>query len=141
MRTAFVLALLIALPDRPDQSPREKPKSLQELFLGDWGIEKTDVTGNRYGDINSIWRITPSGAIWVSGGTPMDANGLTASYTIDWTKNPITIDLKPKSQTAMPGILRIDGDRMVMALDTAGTNRPASFENAPWIHAFIRIQK
>ena len=135
MRTIMLVALFVALPDRPDPTPREKPKLPHEMLLGDWGVD---------GGTNaaSIWRIMPTEAIWISGGVPMDGNGLTATYTIDWTKNPVTINLNPKrGGVAMPGILRLEGDRLIMALNTGGGQRPAQFENAPWIHTFHRIRQ
>ena len=142
MRTLFVLALVVALPDRPDMTPREKPRSPHEALLGDWAYISSTADGFGEGNLNSIWRVTATEAIWLAGGSPMNENTLTATYSIDWTASPVTIDLQPKQHNGkMLGIVRIEGDRMVMAMALYGGSRPTEFHNAPWVHSFRRVKR
>jgi uncharacterized protein (TIGR03067 family) len=142
MRAVFLLALLVALPDRPDMTPREKPRSPHEALIGDWAYISSTADGNGVSNLQSIWRVTPTEAFWLAGGSPMNDNSLTARYTIDWTASPVTIDLQPKQHKGkMLGIVRIEGDRMVMAMSLSDGNRPTDFFNAPWVHSFRRVKR
>lgn len=140
MRPAILILLVFALPDRPDLTPREKPKTPQDLFLADWIYISSTADGDGPGNPRSVWRITPAEAIWMDNGQRQDANTLTATYKIDWTTMPVSIDLFPKQggQAPIRGILRMEGDRMVMALTLGQGLRPVGFVNAPWVHSFRR---
>src|SRR5262245_16495450 len=70
MRAVFLFALLIALPDRPDISPREKPRLPHEALIGDWAYISSTADGVGEGNLQSIWRVTPSDAVWLAGGSP-----------------------------------------------------------------------
>jgi uncharacterized protein (TIGR03067 family) len=139
MRPVMLLLLVFALPDRPDLTPREKPKTPQEMFLADWVYISSTADGVGPANPHSVWRVTPTEAIWLNNGQRQDANTLTSTYKIDWATTPVSIDLFPKQggQT-IRGILRMEGDRMVMALTIGGEKRPIDFQNASWVHSFRR---
>lgn len=143
--------MLVALPDRPDLTPRQKPSTPQAMILGDWHLEKLEFSG-RAGDnpagLTRVFRISETETLFIMNGQPSPADGLTATYKIDWSANPIAIDLMPKQRGGvMPGILRLEGDRMIVALNTDGGkindvgagNRPTDFKNAPMTGYYRRV--
>jgi uncharacterized protein (TIGR03067 family) len=113
--------LAVAVPDRPAPPSAEKPPSPQEMIYGDWQDMNTP---------GFIFRITPTETLFITNGTISAADGLTATYKIDWTKSPTAIDFVPKQRGGlMPGIFKIEGNKLTLALQTGGDKRPTDFQS------------
>jgi uncharacterized protein (TIGR03067 family) len=148
MRAVLLLGVLsIAAPVRPERNyPRaEEPKPLQEQIIGDWQLVKLAHGTPRMEHAinhNMVLRITPSETVFIVNGQPSQADGLTANYSIDWARNPIAIDFMPKQRGGkMPGILKLDGDTLIMGLTTGGDVRPADFASAQMLGHYKRVGK
>lgn len=148
MRALLVLGILtIAAPVRPERnypSPEEL-KPLQEQIVGDWQLVKLAHGTPRMEHAvtnNMVLRITPSETVFLVNGQPSQGDGLTANHSIDWARNPIAIDFMPKQRGGkMPGILKLDGDTLIMGLTTSGDVRPADFDSAQMLGHYKRVGK
>jgi uncharacterized protein (TIGR03067 family) len=144
MRAFLMIAVLaVAVPDRQDPTPKEaKP---HEQILGDWfptaslidGVERGAVPD---GTIRVIW-ITSSATVWLENGQPDVGNTLTADIAVDWSKNPVALDLTPKQGKKMLGILKVEGDRLTLALSLNGARRPTDFGAGCIVLHFKRVKK
>jgi uncharacterized protein (TIGR03067 family) len=144
---AFLMftVLAVAVPDRPDPTPKDA-KPPREQILGDWLCEKIEF-GKMGGTIEPsndvrVFRITPSETVFLINGKPSPGDGLTAAYSIDWSKNPVAIDFMPRGRNGkMTGILRLEGDRLTLGLRTSGDARLIDFNSADLVGHYKRIQK
>ncbi len=127
MQTAFLFTVLtIAVPDRPDLSPKtEKP--LPDQLLGRWKLTKRVNSGNVDLNVSDLQMVFARAEMMQHLGNSKSVN--TYPYRLDVGKIPAQIDFyKANSQ----GILRIEGDVLVIVLDNAGPGRfPAQFESLP----------
>ena len=136
MRSLLLISLLaVAVPDREDPTPKDKPKPVQEQILGDWLCEKVGGANVAQNSV-MVFRITPSETVFLVNGQPSIGDGLTATYSLDATKNPIAIDFMPRQRGGkMPGIMMLDGDTLTLGWRTSGDARPAGHERCIWICA------
>ncbi len=147
MRALFsILLIAVAAPNREDPTPKEKPPVPQQQILGDWQLVKLSLgPGSVPQDrttFNQVFRITPTETVFMVNGEPSVGDGLTAMYTLDPSKNPMTIDFTPKQRGGkMPGILKLEGDQLILGLTTGGEVRPADFGNAQMTAYYKRVQK
>ena len=135
MRVALMFAVFaVAVPDRPDPTPREA-KTLADQLLGNWQSVRLIVYGNvnppnqQDGDHTTIDR-----GRWVSFKQGIQKDGMPTTYTIDITKSPAVIDFVVK-QGAMDikliGIIKIEGDLLTVCYVTDRLARPTEFASAP----------
>ena len=131
------VALPALVPDRAAPPKPQMPPSPRELILGDWRNIHT----------NGILRITPTETIFISAGKIQEGDGLTATHTIDWTRNPTTIELRPRAQPerVIPGVLKLEGDRLELALRTfppaVDRDGPVDFNNADLRIDYVRVKR
>ncbi|MBM3993013.1 MAG: hypothetical protein FJ303_02490 [Planctomycetes bacterium] len=137
MRMCFLLTVLVAAPIR---EPTDPPKPPQAVLHGDWLC--TMVNKNPSIERNMIFRITPTETFFIINGAVSQGDGLTATYKADMTQNPIAIDFFPRSRGGkMPGIIRIEGDVLILGLRTAGGDkRPTDFSNADLVAHYKRVR-
>jgi uncharacterized protein (TIGR03067 family) len=66
--------------------------------------------------------------------TPKRGKATAGTYTIDATKDPVAIDMKPKGGTydgkTLLGIVKVEGGTMTICFAEPGKPRPAKFEGA-----------
>jgi uncharacterized protein (TIGR03067 family) len=147
MRALVLFSLLaLAAPNREDPTPKDKRASPADLVLGDWALEKLEHGSPRQPhdtiQRNLAMRITATDSFFMSNGTVSEGDGLTARIAIDWSKNPAAIDFMPKSRGGkMPGILKIEGDVLILGLTTGGDQRPTDFATAQMLGHYRRIKK
>ena len=130
MRAMLMLSVLtIAAPARLERPAKpEVQKSPQERIIGDWQVVKLASGTPRMEypiNANMVLRITPTETTFLVNGQPSQADGLTAKFTADWSSNPVAITFTPKQRGGtMPGIIRLDGDTLILGLTTSGDMRP-----------------
>jgi uncharacterized protein (TIGR03067 family) len=143
MRILLAIAVtVLAVPDRPDPTPKDMTPSPQQQILGDWSyIGNAKDSASRPGAPAYVFRILPTETIWIQNGQPSPGNGLTANITLDWTKSPATIDFMPRrGGTPLRGIVKVEGDHLTLAWSNNDT-RPPDFVAPHNVHHFTRIKK
>ncbi len=133
MRAFLLLAVLLAVPDREDPTPRPKPRTLQEQLLGEWRVEKVAFAGGP--DVpgpdmeNRTLHFTPTEILVKVNGEPRPADD--AGYQLDATKTPVAIDLlSGKGQDKkIEGILKLEGNQLTICFSVDGA-RPTEFNTA-----------
>jgi uncharacterized protein (TIGR03067 family) len=132
MRALLMLAIFaVTVPDREDRTPKEaKP---QEQILGDWQDRNYKIL---------VFRIMPSESVFLVNGQPSAADGLTATYSIDWSKNPVAMDFIARGGgRKLEGILKLEGDRLTLALPLNNSSRPTDFGPRNQVLHYQRIRK
>lgn len=130
MRSLLLVAsFILAAPDRPDPSPKARPDGPEKQFLGEWQLEKMAMGAGMPAPNETekrILRITPGEIKVLVNGLYKAEDG--ATYRADWTKQPIEIDIIPRSGTgkALSGILKIEQDQLTWCFAILGP-RPNSF--------------
>jgi uncharacterized protein (TIGR03067 family) len=112
------LALSISAP-ATKEAPKEAPK-----LEGTWLVEKMGDEINVKGGMTFAFK---AGVLTViEPGQPPEIG----SYTVDLTKKPMTVDLKPGNEKDLnlPGIIEIKDDTLRMCLSVMG-KRPTEFKN------------
>jgi uncharacterized protein (TIGR03067 family) len=127
MRSVMLAACFAVLvPDRGPVGPAEMPTP-QEQILGDW--QQESVGGQNVAKrFAAIFRVTREESIFMIDGKVSAGDGLTGNYKIDWSANPVAIDFMPRRGGApLHCILKLDGDRLTLALPLNGGVRPRGF--------------
>src|SRR5437762_1902418 len=97
MHVLLVLTVLVvAAPNRPPILPPKVNQTPQHQIVGDWLCEK--INGGGVDGRNLVFRITPSETIFLVNGQTSQGDGLTATYAVDFTKNPIVITFMPRQR-------------------------------------------
>jgi uncharacterized protein (TIGR03067 family) len=136
MRALLMLAVFaVAVPDRQDPTPKESRTLPGDQILGDWKDDRGDYA----------IRFLPGESAYVIGGQVSPGDGLTANVVFDWTQAPVHIDFMPKQRGGkMMGILKIEGDRLTLCVNTGGGSRPTVFgnpNNNDLLLSFSRMRK
>jgi uncharacterized protein (TIGR03067 family) len=112
----------------PDTEPT--PRS---PLLGDWQDTSTP---------SYTFRVTPTETFFIISGKTSAVDGLTATYTIDWTTNPASIMFMPKQRGGkMPGLVKLEGDRMTLGLRTGGGELPRDFKACDLVLHYNRVKR
>jgi uncharacterized protein (TIGR03067 family) len=130
MRALLLLTVFaVAAPDRQPVGPVEAPKNPQDLLLGLWSYENRAIGAAPSGKPSPLGiQFLPGETVFMMSGKPSPHDGLTANVVIDWTQNPVAIDFVPKrGGNKMMGILKLEGDHLMLAIRTNGGPRPTDF--------------
>jgi uncharacterized protein (TIGR03067 family) len=132
----MVSLLAVAIPVRPDRHapPTPPPLAPANPLLGEWRFVKVSLAGladvpGGIGD--KALHITATEMVPLDKGVanPKDAT----RYTVDWTRQPATLDMAPNQAgngKKVEGILKIEGDQLTLCLAIEG-QRPANFNIPP----------
>jgi hypothetical protein len=129
----FVLAVVVAasaLTGRPDLTRKDDAGPVWQIY-GEWQDCKSPQHAIRFMKSESLLLVN---------GNPSPEDGLTASYSINWTKNPVAIDFKPRNQGPYAGILKVEGDRLTLAIGMNGL-RPTDFSAKNLVLQYRLIRK
>ncbi len=127
MRMLLVASLIaLAVPVRPERVPHPMPP-LANPLLGVWKLVSVSVGG--VGDVTQTMEhmdlhITSTQMLVYEKGVAKPDNS--SSYTVDWTRQPATIDMFPKKDKPALGVLKIEGNQLTLCFALDG-KRPANF--------------
>jgi uncharacterized protein (TIGR03067 family) len=139
--------LAIAVPDRQAPAPRkQESKSLHDEMLGEWQM----VTLN-LGD--GVLPAAPPNEVRTLRFGPNEiqtlVNGVvraeeTATYKLDLSKQPVTIDLSPRQKAdnkEVQGIVKVEGDQLTLCFAIMG-DRPTEFAATnKGLHALMQLKR
>jgi uncharacterized protein (TIGR03067 family) len=126
---ALALALAAAAEDKKDDANAKDLKTMQ----GDWAGDSFTRDGMAFppDDAQALFRTVKGDRYTLSRFRKKVGSG---KFTIDATKSPREITFYPdappkgKPAPAMPGIYKIEGDRITMCYPAPGGKRPTKFE-------------
>jgi uncharacterized protein (TIGR03067 family) len=123
----------------------EAPKTIQDQILGEWQFDKVEIGGGGVVDQPKgearIIHFQRSEMLAYVNGQLREQDG--ASYKLDIKANPVAIDLYPKTgqDTPMRGILKMEGDLLVICFSIRG-ERPTQFAtNATDLTALMYLKR
>jgi hypothetical protein len=127
-----------------DKKPAAPPPADGAAKPGDNKTRLKDLVGD-WRDRNSQHlsiRFSSSESVFLVDGKPSTTDGLTASYTIDWSKDPVAIDFVPANgNPRLECILKLEGDRLTLGIPLNQDPRPVDFASAGAVLQYQRIRK
>lgn len=120
--TFAALALgVVAAADNPD------------AFAGKWVIESAVRDGKDDAGLTGAVRVHDGDKYTVTPAAGSKTPPVAGTFTIDASKTPAAIDMKPSAgrykDKVLLGIAKIDGDKLVIAFAEPGKDRPTAFES------------
>lgn len=125
-------------PEKKNAKVPSSDKTLKKLPIeGTWRLVKstsagTDLSQNEMKKQDMTMRIEGSKCFWKSSKKRTNGSYVTEySMSIDWSQNPVHIDLNsPRRSTPMEGILKMEDGQLVFCLCVlAKKSRPSKFES------------
>jgi uncharacterized protein (TIGR03067 family) len=133
MRVLLALAVAaLAASARPGLT-RQDNRPGHEQLLGEWQDRNNQRLSVRFLRSESVFLVD---------GKPSQTDGLTATYTIDWSKSPVAIDITPRNgDPKLECILKLEGDRLTLGIPLNRDPRPTDFTSAGAVLHYQRIRK
>jgi uncharacterized protein (TIGR03067 family) len=133
-RLATALALALALAASAEEKKEDANKKDLKAMQGDWAGDSFKRDGMAFpaDDAQALFRTVKDDRYTLHRFRKKVGSG---KFTIDATKSPKEINFIPdappkgKPAPAIPGIYKIDGDKITMCYATPGGERPAKFES------------
>jgi uncharacterized protein (TIGR03067 family) len=143
MRTLFALGFLAAAFQVSAADDKKDPTA------GKWVIESVTRDGKANAALKGAVREHADGKYTLTPNAAPTAakkpEPTTGTYTIDATKTPMTIDMKPKGGTydgkTLLGIVKVDGDTLTIAFAEPGKDRPKAFESKEGSGVVLAVHK
>jgi uncharacterized protein (TIGR03067 family) len=112
---------------------------------GKWVIESVTRDGKADDDLKGGIRVHDGAKYTVTPKAGAKTPAVEGTFTIDATKSPVTIDMKPaagryKDKTLL-GIAKVDGDTLTVAFAEPGKDRPTSFESKAGGGVVVAVHK
>jgi uncharacterized protein (TIGR03067 family) len=112
---------------------------------GKWVIESVTRDGKAADALKGATREHGGGKYTITPAAGSKAQPTTGSYTVDTTKTPVAIDMKPKGGNydgkTLHGIVKVEGDTMTIAFAEPGKERPTKFESAAGSGVVLAVHK
>jgi uncharacterized protein (TIGR03067 family) len=125
-----------AVDENGGKPVEEKKAGKSPSIVGKWMIK----SGTRSGAEVPKERLTSISITEKEVTIPAGPNKFVMSYTLDTTKSPIEIDMKiesgPVPDGMAKGIVKLDGDKMMLCYNGMGGDRPADFKTAEGDNCF-----
>ena len=120
--TPLVLGLALALgAPAPKKGDDPAPVKLE----GEWVVESFE-GADKDPPPGSMIMTFADGKVTVRDGPREKKEEVT--YTVDLTKKPATIDIKPKGDELVKGIFEVKGDTLKLCFGKEGADRPTEFK-------------
>lgn len=137
MRTLLSLGLLAAAATFTAAQDKNDPT------LGKWTLESLVRDGKAEDALKGATRTHDGGKYSI---LSKSATGpIQGTYTVDATKSPMAIDMKPASgqfkDKTLSGIVKVDGDTMTIAFAAPGKDRPTTFESKAGSGVTLAVHK
>lgn len=104
-----------------------------EAFAGKWVIESAVRDGKDDPGLKGAVRIHDGETYSVTPAEGSKTPPVKGTFTLDLSKTPATIDMKPTTgrykDRVLLGIAKVDGDTLVIAFAEPGKDRPAAFDS------------
>jgi len=127
MRTLLALGFVLGVIGLTTAADSKDPTT------GKWIIESVTRDGKANAAFKGAVRAHADGNYTLTPSKESKAPATTGTYTLDTTKSPIAIDMKPKGGTydgkTLLGIVKVDGDTMTICFAEPGKPRPTKFES------------
>jgi len=127
MRMLLALGLVTSLFGIATADDKKDPTA------GKWVIESVTRDGKANDALKGATREHSDGKYSLTPAKDTKAPLTVGTYTLDTTKTPIAIDMKPKGGNfdgkTLLGIVKVDGDTMTIAFAEPGKDRPTKFES------------
>jgi uncharacterized protein (TIGR03067 family) len=137
--TLLITVLALSAP-----APKEAPP---KTIVGEWQTERVERAGKDAGPDPSVWIFFADGTfgIYVGGKNTLSKPWL---YSVDLASKPMTIDLiQPNDDdpNRFRGIIKFEGDKLIMCLAEIEKPRPNEFASSFWkshtLVVFKRVKK
>lgn len=139
MKTLLSLVLVLGIACQTQAEDKKDPTA------GKWVTESVTREGKANDALKGAIRESADGKYSITPAKDSKAGPVTGTYTIDASKTPITIDMKPKGGTydgkTLLGIVKVDGDTMTVAFAEPGKDRPSKFEGGEGSGIVVTVLK
>jgi uncharacterized protein (TIGR03067 family) len=139
MRTLLALGMVVAAFGISSAADDKDPTK------GKWVIESVTRDGKANDALKGAVREHADGKYTLTPAKDSKAPATTGTYTLDTTKSPVAIDMKPKGGTydgkTLLGIVKVDGDTLTVAFAEPGKDRPKAFESKEGSGVVLAVHK
>lgn len=112
---------------------------------GKWVIESVARDGKDAPALKGAVRVHENGSYTITPAKDSKAQPSGGAYTVDASKTPAILDMKPKGGNydgkTLLGIVKVEGDVMTICFAEPGKERPTKFESTPGAGLVLAVCK